>query len=306
MKTMMTVLANRLLFPRRLHLFKREKREFQKGLVTRNAELESKNLEIEQQKQEIQEKAELLEKQTHDLKELDQLKTRLFSIISHDLRTPLYALRNLFRNIEKHDVPGDEIKMMIPGIVTDLNFTTGLMENLLQWAKSQMHVNSMKPELLDISKMIKDVFQLLRLQAAAKQIYLDAMVDTPIYIYADKDMINLVLRNLLSNAIKFTNEKGQVSIGAHQLGGSVEVFVQDTGTGMDKESMQRINESMYFSTKGTANESGTGIGLMLCKEFLVKNGGRMFVESEQGKGSTFSFTLPANECLENSFIGEVL
>lgn len=295
MKTMMTLLATRLLFVREVFSFKREKRGFQKELMTRNAELESKNLEIEQQKKDIQEKAALLERQTQELKELDQLKTRLFSIISHDLRTPLYALRNLFRNIEKHDIPGDEIKMMVPGIVTDLNFTTGLMENLLQWAKSQMQVNSMKLELLDISKMINDVAQLLRLQAAAKQIYLDAMVDTPIYIYADKDMINLVLRNLLSNAIKFTHEKGQVSIGAHELSGAVEVFVQDTGTGMDKEALQRINESMYFTTRGTANESGTGIGLMLCKEFLAKNGGRMFVESEQGKGSTFSFTLPANE-----------
>jgi two-component system, sensor histidine kinase and response regulator len=299
MKTLMTMLANRILFQRTTHSFKKEKHEYQKGLVTRNAELESKNLEIEQARKEIQEKAELLEKQTHALQELDQLKNKLFSIISHDLRTPLYALRNLFRNIEKHDIPGDEIKMMIPGIVTDLNFTTGLMENLLQWAKSQMQANAMKPELLDISKMIKDASQLLRLQASAKQIYLDAMVDAPIYIYADRDMINLVLRNLLSNAIKFTGEKGQVSIGAHELGGAVEVFVQDTGLGMDKEALQRINESMYFTTKGTANESGTGIGLMLCKEFLTKNGGRMYVESEQGKGSTFSFTLPGNEVIES-------
>lgn len=276
-------------------LFKNESHGYQYGLLTRNVELEKMNREIEQQRKEIQQKAELLEKQTHELKELDALKNRLFSIISHDLRTPLYALRNLFRNIEKYDIPGDEIKTMIPGVVTDLNYTTGLMENLLQWTKSQMQATVTKPQHLDISVLIQEVIQLLRLQAEAKQVYTEVKIDEPIYIYADKDMISLVLRNLLSNAIKFTHEKGQISIGAYKLTEScVEIFVQDTGMGMNSETLQKINENNFFTTKGTANESGTGIGLLLCRDFLAKNGGRMFVESEQGKGSTFSFTLPAN------------
>jgi signal transduction histidine kinase len=102
-----------------------------------------------------------------------------------------------------------------------------------------------------------------------------------------------VLRNLLSKAIKFTPENGSVFLGASDTGSFVEVYVQDTGTGMTTEALKKINTADYFTTKGTNNESGTGLGLMLCKEFLAKNGGRMFVESEPGAGSTFSFTLPS-------------
>jgi two-component system, sensor histidine kinase and response regulator len=233
-----------------------------------------------------------LEKQTLELRELDAVKNKLFSVIGHDLRTPMYALRNMFRNVQQHDIPAHEIKAMIPDVVTDLNYTTGLMENLLQWAKSQMQADAMKPQLLDVSALVNDVMQLLRLQADAKKVYLENKLDHPVYIYADRDMVNLVLRNLLSNAIKFTPEQGRVSIDAYRTSSFVEVVVEDTGTGMSDEALQKINTNSYFTTRGTSNESGTGLGLMLCKEFLAKHGGRMYVESELGKGSTFSFTLP--------------
>ncbi|MEI9945202.1 MAG: ATP-binding protein [Chitinophagaceae bacterium] len=101
-----------------------------------------------------------------------------------------------------------------------------------------------------------------------------------------------MIRNLLSNAIKFTPQGGHISISIKNDYSSVKVFIKDSGTGMNPETLRKINENSFFTTKGTANESGTGLGLMLCKEFLAKNGGRMSVESEEGKGSTFSFTLP--------------
>jgi signal transduction histidine kinase len=105
-------------------------------------------------------------------------------------------------------------------------------------------------------------------------------------------MINLVLRNLISNAVKFTPENGRIAIGVNQLSYFAEVYVQDTGMGISAEALQKINESNFYTTKGTASESGTGLGLMLCKEFLAKNGGQMHIESKPGEGSTFSFTLP--------------
>jgi len=108
-------------------------------------------------------------------------------------------------------------------------------------------------------------------------------------------MISLVIRNLVSNALKFTPVNGRVVVEANQSGSTVEVFVKDNGGGMSMETLQKINANNFFTTKGTANESGTGLGLMLCKEFLAKNDGRMFVESTQGKGSVFSFSLPAGE-----------
>jgi signal transduction histidine kinase len=105
-------------------------------------------------------------------------------------------------------------------------------------------------------------------------------------------MINLVLRNLISNAIKFTPHGGHISIGTGELSSFTEVYVQDSGAGISSVQMDKINGQEFYSTNGTAQEQGTGLGLMLCKEFLVKNGGKLRIESEQGKGSTFSFTLP--------------
>lgn len=269
-----------------LYLFKNENYAYL-------SRLQKKNAEIQRQKQEIAGQVLMLEKQTAELKELDSVKTKLFSVIAHDLKTPMYALRNLFRNMQKYDLPGDEIKLMIPDVVTDLNYTTGLMENLLQWAKSQMNTGSLNRQPLNITDLIKEVIQLLRLQADAKKVYIENRLDAPVYIYADKDMVNLVLRNLLSNAIKFTPERGSIFMGANAADSFVEIFVQDTGTGMCEETIRKISTSNYFTTKGTSNESGTGLGLMLCKEFLARNDGKMYVESEPGKGSIFSFTLPA-------------
>ena len=254
--------------------------------------MHKKNLEINAQQKEMAEKALLLSEQKEELAELNALKNKLFSVISHDLKAPMYALRNLFRNIQQLDLPATEIKAAIPNVVNDLNYTTSLMENLLQWAKSQMETNSIKKENINVSRLIDEVIQLLRLQAETKQIYIDNKNSLPVFISADKDMINLVLRNLISNAIKFTPPHGKVSIGTNELSSFVEIYVEDNGTGMSKEALQKISQQQYFTTKGTASESGTGLGLMLCKESLIKNGGQMFIESAVGKGSVFSFTLP--------------
>src|SRR5204863_2411928 len=119
---------------------------------------------------------------------------------------------------------------------------------------------------------------------------IESETDTPVYVFADKNMINLVLRNLLSNAIKFTRKQGRISVGINEMPSFVEVFVQDSGTGISREALQKINKNNYYTTKGTASESGTGLGLMLCKEFLAMNGAKMHIQSEPGKGSIFSFT----------------
>ena len=207
----------------------------------------------------------------------------------------MYALRNLFLNMQRYKLSAKEITDMVPGIASEMSYTTSLMENLLQWAKTQMKHATVNPEVLDVQRMVLDVLQLLQLQAENKQVYLESKLDEPIYCYADKEMVNLVLRNLLSNAIKFTPQNGTVYIGATEKSKQVEVFVQDTGVGMSRENMQRIFGDNFFTTKGTNHETGTGLGLKLCKEFLEKNGGVISVQSEPGKGSTFSFTLPRYE-----------
>jgi two-component system sensor histidine kinase/response regulator len=275
-----------------LFLIKKENTGYQFKILAKQRILHRKNLEIKKQKEVITEKVAQLQVQKSELSELNSLKSKLFSVISHDLKTPMYALRNLFRNMHQQNMPAEDMRALVPDILMDLNYTIGLMENLLQWSKTQMQAASVRPEELDLSKMITDTLQLLRLQAEAKQINIESKNNAPVHVVADKDMVNLVLRNLLSNAIKFTPQMGMIEVGVNETATFIEVYVQDSGTGISKEALQKINENNFYSTKGTASESGTGLGLMLCKEFLAKNGGQMHIESEIGKGSIFSFTLP--------------
>lgn len=281
-----------------LYLIKKENTGYQLRLLLKQKVLQRKNNEINKQKEIIDEKVSLLEAQTSALAELNTLQSKLFSVVSHDLRSPMYALRNLFRNMHQKNVPAQEVKNVVPDVLMDLNYTIGLMENLLQWSKTQIQSSAARLEELELSKMINEVLKLLHLQAEAKQIYVENKNNSPVYVYADKDMVNVVLRNLLSNAIKFTPNQGYIEIGVNEVSSFVEIYVQDTGIGISKEAIQKINESAFYTTKGTASESGTGLGLMLCREFLQKNGGQMHIESEPGKGSIFSFTLPRAEIEE--------
>jgi signal transduction histidine kinase len=248
---------------------------------------------ILQQKEEIYANGILLQKQTEELTQLNAFKNRLFSIIAHDLKSPIYALRNLFRNMQQYDLPANEIKEMVPEVVGELDHTTNLMENVLHWARSQMQAYTVKPQLIDVAGLMTEVIRLLRLQADAKCICMTLRADVAALAYADRDMIHLILRNLLSNAIKYTPDNGAIDAGAYHTDTGVAIFVRDTGMGISSENLEKIRESNFYSTKGTSGEAGTGLGLMLCKEFIVRNGGTLQIESLPGQGSTFTFTLPA-------------
>jgi two-component system sensor histidine kinase/response regulator len=261
-----------------LYLIKRENSGYQASILW--------------QKKEISDQADKLKSQANELAELNVLNNKLFSVISHDLKTPMYALRNFFQNAKDLKLSAREVKAMLPDVISDLNYTTGLMDNLLHWAKSQMQSNEVRPQMLDINCMVNEVVQLLRLQAEAKAIAIERKTEDDVIGYADRDMINLVMRNLLSNAIKFTPTGGRIVIGTHEYDTFSEVYVRDSGVGISIEQLQKINDNSFYSTNGTSSESGTGLGLSLCREFLLRNGGRMMIESEPGQGSTFSFTLP--------------
>ncbi|HYJ39131.1 MAG TPA: HAMP domain-containing sensor histidine kinase, partial [Chitinophagaceae bacterium] len=270
----------------------RELNRVNKELNNANLELNRVNLEIKKQSGVIDEKARLLQKQTNELRELNSMKNKLFSVISHDLKTPLYALRNLFRSVQQYDLPAEEIKVYIPEVVNNLNYTTSLMENLLHWVKSQMQKTVVQPQIVELAELVREASDLLRLQADSKQIAIGFNHADAVYIYADRDMISLVIRNLLSNGIKFTPVNGKVEIGIIEKVSLVELYIKDTGVGMEPLVMKQLFENKYYSTQGTANETGTGLGLMLCNDFITKNGGNIQVQSEIGKGSVFSFVLP--------------
>jgi signal transduction histidine kinase len=168
------------------------------------------------------------------------------------------------------------------------------MDNMLHWAKSQMQADDIQKERTDVQQIIKEVIQLLNLQAENKQVYLDFKGGKPVFAWADKEMIRLVLRNLVSNAIKFTPHNGIVSIGAHQQEAFIEVFVQDTGTGISNDVLAKINQNCFYTTKGTASESGTGLGLMLCREFLnkKKNTAGCILKVNPAKAAFFRLPFP--------------
>lgn len=275
-----------------LYLVKNENSGYQLSILDKNEILHENNIQIQQQAEIIKKGVIVLEKQKEELTELNALKSKLFSIISHDLKAPMYALRNFFSEMQQNKITARELKKMLPGVVNDLTYTTNLMENLLQWSKSQMHANVVYPQKVDIGNMIAETTQLLNRQSSAKQIKIEADTTEGVFGFMDKDMLNVVLRNLISNAIKFTPEKGKIKIGVHENCTMVEVYVQDSGTGMSPETIKKINGKGFYSTRGTANEAGTGLGLKLCREFMTRNGGQLYIESQPGKGSTFSFSLP--------------
>lgn len=261
-----------------LFLIKRENLAFQAAILQSHDELFQYSVEMEKQKEE--------------LAELNQIKTKMFSVISHDVRLPLYSLRNIFQTMRDFDMPADKIKELLPEVVKDLSQTTDLLENLLQWAKSQMAGESIQPVRLDITSVVDKILSLLNPQATAKEIRFEFDQIDHAYAWADRSMLETVIRNLVSNAVKFTPLGGTISVELMAFKEHWQIAVSDTGVGMDAETCQRIFANQYYSTSGTANEGGTGLGLMICKEFVRKNGGELAVRSIVGEGTTFYFSLP--------------
>jgi signal transduction histidine kinase len=274
-----------------LYLIKNENTIYYSSILNNNENLRKKNIQIQVQADKIKENSTLLEKQTKELTELNTLKTKMFGIISHDLKAPMHAIRNLFSDIEQKKISPELLKDLIPEVVNDMNYTVGLMDNLLQWVKTQMQSETVYLQKIDIGKLVDDAVQLVRLQAERKRITIDLQVQEEVYGIMDKEMINLVLRNLLSNAIKFTPENGTITVGIKENKFLLEIYIKDSGAGISHDVMQKIRGNNFYTTKGTANESGTGLGLMLCKEYLHRNNSELSIESHIGKGSTFSFTL---------------
>lgn len=238
------------------------------------------------------------------LKELNATKDRFFSIISHDLRGPVSSLIDLSRLIiEQYPRFNDNEKMtMMEHILQNSNNTLKLLDNLLIWSQSQTGRISYKPQSLKISDLVSESISLLKDQAEKKEINISNQITGDLLVNADREMIKTVVRNLISNSIKFTGIKGKIAIRGEESGnsqGSVEyikICVWDNGTGIEKEKLGKLFRiDQDISTRGTRNETGTGLGLILCKEFVEKNRGRIYVKSKAGKGSEFCFTLPAGK-----------
>ncbi len=229
-----------------------------------------------------------------ELHQLNASKDKFFSIIAHDLRSPFTHLLNysdLLLSIDALDP--EEVQLATNTINNSLNNLFKLLENLLQWSIIQMGQTKYQPDQIKLGELITDNVELLRGNAAEKNIRLHYDVKESSFVYADRDMINSVIRNLISNAIKFTNSGGEVKVLVQPKEQFVELAVSDTGVGISQDDMTKLFRiDTQHITYDTANERGTGLGLILCKEFVERNGGQIWVESVVGRGATFSFSIP--------------
>jgi two-component system sensor histidine kinase ChiS len=235
-----------------------------------------------------------VEKRTEELSRANLVKDKLFSIISHDLRSPLNSLRGLLDLTGNETMSPQELQQLLPAIRQNLNGSLSLLDNLLNWASTQLKGMNVKSDRLKLAPIVEENINLYKTIAKNKNIKLTSAVGPLMEVVADANMTKLIVRNLVSNGIKFTPSGGSVEISAQMIAHEIEVCVADTGVGLPSEFKDRIFEvDINRTTRGTNNEKGTGIGLLLCREFVEKNNGRLWVESGLTKGSKFKFTLPS-------------
>jgi PAS domain S-box-containing protein len=238
---------------------------------------------------------EQLLKYTDDLKTINASKDKFFSIISHDLRTPFNSLLGITEYIAQSydDMSPKEIKESVTNIYMSSQKVYNLILNLFEWTRIQTGRFDVDKTKIDLNENLDEIIHLYKDSAALKNISL--LNDSPadIFAYADKYMFETVLRNLITNAIKFTPHGGSVSVSTVEKGNLAEVAVTDNGVGISEENQKKLFKiDTQFKTDGTADEKGTGLGLILCKEFVEKNGGAISVDSKEGSGTKFIFTLP--------------
>lgn len=233
-----------------------------------------------------------MEKRSAELEQLNQVKDKFFSIISHDLRSPINALAGIMDLMDKGAIAPEELPMAIKELRTRFNHTRSLMNNLLDWTVLQMDKMNLQASNIDLHKIVDENFELSGSIQSKKINFVNETPDNCM-AYADSNTVNLVIRNLITNSMKFTNDGGEIKISAEAKGNEWIIAVKDNGIGMNQDIQSRLFDKINpYSSRGTANEKGTGLGLLLCKEFVEKNGGRIWVESQENKGSTFWFTLP--------------
>lgn len=230
--------------------------------------------------------------QAEQLQASNKLKDRLFSIISHDLRGPLINLNDIIKLLNEGTISEEEFHAVIPVLSRNLGYTTGLLENLLFWSRSQLQGEMINPVHFNLKEICDNILHLFENVIAEKRLKIENNIDENCIVYSDKDMIQVVMRNLISNATKFSKRGGSIILSSATEGEYSVICCTDTGVGISETNLKKLFELETFTTRGTDNEQGTGLGLLLCKDFVEKNGGTIRVESESDKGSTFCIKLP--------------
>lgn len=240
----------------------------------------------------------IIEKRTQELANYNQIKDKIFTIIGHDLRSPIATLSNVLNLAEQaDDKTMSELRTYFKGIkrsVDNLNLT---IENLFVWSQNQINGVQSNPTLVDINKEVEQIISLFSLLALQKEITLMHHLQSSYKAYVDQSHLNLILRNLVNNSLKFTNPGGTIQITASKpTDNQIQICIIDNGIGMSKDRLKGLdNPKIETTTYGTFNEKGTGLGLMLCKEYAEKNGGKIMIESIEGTGTKICILLPLNQ-----------
>ncbi|VAW23553.1 hypothetical protein MNBD_BACTEROID01-2591 [hydrothermal vent metagenome] len=265
-------------------------------LLFRQQKAKSKALKIlSAQKEEIQKMHDEIEIQRDYLNELNATKDKFFSIMAHDLKNPFNSIAGfsdlMIENF--NDLNEDENRRFLKLIKNASSQALSLLQNLLLWARSQTGSLEFQPTEVNIKERIIDTVSLIEIQAAKKNIKIQTEFISECYIKVDVNMLDTILRNLLSNAVKYTNTNGKVTVTVNSSNNHCEISVKDNGIGISKKDIDKLFRiESKFSSMGTANEQGSGLGLILCKDFVNRHGGEIYAKGEPGKGSEFTFTLP--------------
>jgi two-component system, sensor histidine kinase and response regulator len=248
---------------------------------------------LELQKEELSNKNKVIEEKSSELSRLNTTKDKLFSIIGHDFRSPLQSLKGLLELINKQNLSQQEFNYYSKDLKNKIDSMYANMNNLLNWSVMQLQGIQTKPAIINISTLTNEVMALYTEVSRQKEVSLVNSVEPETFAFADQDHVHLVIRNLVSNAIKFTPANGLVKVFSIHKGEEIEISIEDSGVGIAAKDLEKlfIKETLW-TVNGTNNEKGLGLGLLLCKEFIEKNNGRLQVDSEVGKGTTFTFTLP--------------
>ncbi|WP_298544889.1 hybrid sensor histidine kinase/response regulator [uncultured Aquimarina sp.] len=265
--------------------------------VSATLKLQGAYLKIKKNNDEIANQALLISKQHEELKKLNKLKDNIFSIISHDVRSPLATLDGLLQlfDDDQHILSEEELREYTIVVRLELNKVQTLLDNLLYWAKSQLANMQDTKSNVDVYEITQEVLSLFEERTKKKKLNLHNNIDPDYIIYADKNMLSFVIRNLLANAIKYSLDEGIIAIETEFLIDSLKVSIKDNGIGMSSETLENLFKDRTVDTQtGTSGEMGTGLGLVLCKDLIEQSGGSISVKSVLGKGSEFIFVIPYN------------
>lgn len=267
--------------------------------VKAHIELKKSKDTILEQNKELSNLVNQLSKSNEELNKLNASKDKFFSIIAHDLKGPVGNLNSFlnFMTDQSDKISKEEFQKDLILLQSSSKKIKDLLENLLTWSRSQRGDIQYNPDNFDLQRLIQSNMLLFESSVNNKKISLLNKVQSGIAGYFDYEMIKTVFRNLISNAIKYTNTNGSITISSREVDTFIEITIEDTGTGMNYSMSQNLFriDVKHFSTDGTNGEKGTGLGLILCKEFIDKHGGKIWVESEEGKGSKFKFTIPKSK-----------